>query len=129
MKAYQIKFVGQGSGVTQRILLAKDEKKKGLILPGDLTWSAENRSTIIVKELHESAIEFFKSDQNHKDEFQLKEIDVPDDFFEDDDVTASPDDLAAAKAEAEAEEGPEDVNLETTGLDKTSTRAPKARPR
>ena len=128
MKAFEVKYVGPGSGVTERHLLAKDEKKKGLVLPGNLSWTRDNRHTLILKELHETAQEFFKSGP-HSDEFKLKEIDVPDDFFDDDDVAAKSEDLEAAKAAEEADSGPETVNAETSGLDSTPTtpRASRAR--
>ena len=133
MKAYEVKFTGPA--VVDRNFLAKDEKKKGVILPGDLRWNLGNRHTLILKgDLHESAVEFFQKGP-HADEFKIKEIDVTDDFFDEDDVAAKPEDLEAARAAQEADEGPETVNAESISTSgniadtQTNTRAGKARVR
>lgn len=85
VKAVQIKYVGEGSAVTNRHLIAKDEAKKGVVLPRNLDWTGENNRTILLPadDLHETAREFFEKGP-HADEFQLKEFDVPSDFFNQD---------------------------------------------
>lgn len=68
MAKYRVKFTGPE--VVIRQLHAKDESEKGVILPSDLEWSRNNRHSLILEDLDESAVDFFKGD----DEFSISEI-------------------------------------------------------
>jgi hypothetical protein len=81
MKALQIKFTGPS--VVERILTEDDLKPHGVVFPkGGFRWNRENSHTVTMPadQLHETALEWFKKGSD-KDEFSVKEIDVPDDFF------------------------------------------------
>lgn len=81
MKAYQIKF--KGPEVVDRILTSADfPKDKGIVFPTQMRWNRENDHTVTLPEgeLHETARDWFKTGPE-KDDFAVKEVDLPDDFF------------------------------------------------
>lgn len=95
MTKHQIKYTGPTQHT--RIISAKDAEAAGFVLPEkEMEWGLQNRHTLVVENLDESALEYFQSDPD----FRVKEIGADE---EPKAGTASPEAQVAEESEGGAE--------------------------